>query len=363
MTPLERYHHFLLKEGFFADPSQQQAIEQLQIVFEKFTHMIELRRKTFSRWIAYLGLSSPKLVKGVYLWGAVGAGKTLLMDIFYESLPMTKKRRWHFHKFMQEIHHQLKVLQGHPNPLKELAKRFAKKHISIICLDEFLVTDIADAMILANLLKALFDEGITLITTANTPPKDLYRNGLQRDRLLPAIHLLEKNLQAIHLISQRDYRLRYQKPAGNYFYPLDDYASRAMQECFSHYANYAGVQGESLVIGGRPIPTVKRNTKVIWFEFSEICNAPRSQLDYLEIAKVFSTVLISNVPQIKAYDRNSASYFIKLVDVFYDARIRLILSAAVPIVELCTEGELALQFKRTESRLIEMQGEEYGLDA
>lgn len=356
MTPFDRYQEYLLNEGFYADPNQEKVVQQFQRVYLEF---ISAKEHKFQNWLNRTGLSKPTLIKGIYLWGSVGAGKTLLMDLFYDSLPVHKKRRWHFHKFMQQIHHDLKVLQGHANPLKEVAKRFAKKNIKIICLDEFLVTDITDAMLLANLLTALFAEGVTLVTTANVPPQDLYKNGLQRDRFLPAIALLQKNLQVIHLEAQRDYRLRPQKPVGNYFSPLDEYAVRAMQESFSHYAHYAGLAGEHIEIGGRMIPSIKRDHTVIWFDFREICSPPRSQLDYLEIAKRFSTVLVSNIPRIAAQEKNLASYFIKLVDVFYDARVRLIISAEVPIGELYPEGELAFQFKRTESRLIEMQGEEY----
>lgn len=356
MTPLDHYHEYLHKEGFYPDPNQERVVYEFQELFEQLT---STDQSSVFKLLLRMGITKPKLITGIYLWGSVGAGKTLLMDIFYLSLPGFKKRRWHFHKFMQEIHQDLKFFQGRANPLREIAKRFRKKKIRIICLDEFLVTDIADAMLLANLLAALFAEGITLVTTANVPPQDLYKNGLQRDRFLPAIALLQKNLKVIHLESQQDYRLRPQKPVGNYFCPLDDYAARSMQESFSHYAHYAGIQGGYLEIGGRSIPNIKRDGKVIWFDFREICNPPRSQLDYLEIARRFSTVLISNIPRIAAEEKNSASYFIKLVDVFYDAKIKLIISAAVPITELYPEGELASQFKRTESRLIEMQGEEY----
>lgn len=352
MTPLERYQIFLNQQGFYADPEQEKIVLQLEQLFEELNK--QFSKSTFiKKWFSH------SLIKGMYLWGPVGSGKTTLMDIFYQSLPDPSIKRWHFHAFMQEIHRDLKKFQGRVNPLKEVANFFKREGIRIICLDEFLVTDITDAMLLANLLAALFDAGITLVTTANVPPEELYKGGLQRDRFMPAIHLLQQNLLVRQLEAQRDYRLRPQKPQANYFFPLDDHAERAMQESFSHYAHYAGLQGKSLEIGGRNIPTVRQDHKVIWFDFRELCTAPRSQLDYLEIAKRFSTILLSNVPQITGSDKNSASYFIKLVDVFYDARIRLIISAAVPILEIYPEGELAKQFKRTESRLIEMQGEEY----
>lgn len=359
MTPLQRYHQYLASNGFFPDLNQEHAVLHLEQVFDEFIRADKEREQFFSQLVKTLGLKNRKVTPGFYLWGPVGAGKTWLMDIFYESLPGHKKKRWHFHRFMQEIHHELKIMQGHRNPLRDVAKHFAKR-LQIICLDEFLVTDITDAMILAKLLEALFAEGITLVTTANVAPDDLYRNGLQRDRFLPAIALLKQNLRTIHLEANRDYRLRPQKPAGNYFFPLDDFATRCLQESFAHYAHYAGLQGENLTIGGRLIPTIRRDHKVVWFEFRDICSAPRSQLDYLEIAKRFSTVIISNVPQITVQEKNAASYFIKLVDVFYDARVQLILSAAVPVAEIYPSGELSQEFNRTLSRLIEMQGKEYG---
>jgi len=358
MTPLQAYQQHLAKNNFYADPQQEQVILQLQQVFDDLAAADLARTKTKSRLLDYFKLTKSKVVPGVYLWGSVGAGKTWLMDIFYEALPGHNKKRWHFHRFMQHVHFELKQLQGHPNPLQDVAKRFAKQ-FQIICLDEFWVTDITDAMLLANLLSALFAEGITLVTTANVPPAELYRNGLQRARFLPAIALLQQHLHTLHLVAQQDYRLRPQKPAGNYFYPLDDYAARCMQESFAHFAHYAGLQGDNLEINGRTIACVRRDKQVIWFDFKEICNAPRSQLDYLQIARKFSTVLISNIPQITAQEKNSASYLIKLVDVFYDERIQLVISAAVDVLNLYPEGDLSGDFKRTESRLIEMQGQEY----
>lgn len=359
MTPLQLYYQQLEQDGFYVDANQEQAMLRFEEVFAEFVEGAKRQDQPLRKWLYRTNFCKPKLSKGIYLWGPVGAGKTWLMDLFYESLPGHKKKRWHFHHFMKQIHHEMQVLQGHRNPLQAVARRFSKKNIHIICLDEFLVTDITDAMILANLLSALFAEGITLVTTANVPPQDLYKNGLQRARFLPAISLLQQNLMTIHLEALRDYRLRPQKPAGNYFYPLDEYAERCMQESFAHFAHYSGLQAEKLIVAGREISYVRRDHKVIWFDFFEICNAPRSQLDYLEIARRFSTVLISNVPQIAESEKNYASYFIKLVDVFYDAGTHLILSSQVPILQLYSRGELASQFKRTESRLIDMQGEEY----
>lgn len=377
MTPLERYREQLAGGKFHPDTQQEQVVQDLQHIYDAVLMAEKQRKKFWQHSLNKLKLSKPRVVKGLYLWGPVGVGKTSLLDLLYDSLPLQKKIRLHFHHFMQHVHQELKRLEGHTNPLELVALRFVK-HAKIICLDEFLVTDIADAMLLANFLKALFAQGVTLVTTANTQPDELYRHGLQRARFLPAIELLKKYLKVIHLDTKQDYRLRRQKPASNYFCPLDNFAERSMQESFVYYEqkkNFAEQDPISqpldhslkqcsevkngLEITGRFIPVVRRSQQVIWFDFHDICASPRSQLDYLEIARHFSTVLISQVPQFLEKERNAVSYFIKLVDVFYDARVHLILSAAVPVKDLYPRGDLAEEFKRTKSRLIEMQGEEY----
>ncbi len=359
MTPLELYKHYLTTQQYQPDVQQEQAILQLQRVYEELTTL-----KKPANWKVRLTAKVSKrqynLVRGVYLWGGVGIGKTWLMDIFYQALPTSNKMRMHFHRFMQQVHLQLKAWQGHADPLKQVAQYFAKQ-ARVICFDEFLVNDIVDAMILGNLLQALLAEGITLITTANTAPDDLYRNGIQREYFMPAIQLLKQHLEVLHLTTQYDYRLRVLEQAGAYHYPLGASADEFMRNNFKQLAHVDFTQGqqEALLIEGRTIAVVSYVGQVAWLDFKVLCNVPRSQLDYLELARRFDTVLLSNVPKIEAQQDNLARYLINLVDVFYDARVKLVIAAAAPITELYRGGRLAFDFKRTQSRLLEMQSKEY----
>jgi len=345
MTPLQNYQQQVKEKGFQNDPAQEKAMHFLQHIYDDL--LVTSYRGKYKAG-----------VRGLYLWGSVGAGKTWLMDLFYQSLTDVKKLRLHFHHFMQLVHKELKQWQGHANPLKKVAQHFAQQ-ARVICLDEFLVMDIADAMILANLLEALFAENITLITTANVEPDALYRNGLQRARFLPAIALLKKHLEVVHLCSQQDYRQRGQQTSGAYFCPLNEYTQQQMRELFIKYSGGAAIQAGSLLVEGRLISTVALAGKVIWFDFQDLCQVPRSQLDYLEISHRFDMVFLSNVPQIHLEQHNSARYLINLVDVFYDAGTKLIISAAVPLMELYPHGLLVFEFQRTCSRLLEMQSKEY----
>jgi cell division protein ZapE len=356
MTPLEKYYQQLAQEGFTPDPHQEQAMLHLQRVYDD---LLAAQKSTgWQRFATQLGLSKSPMVRGVYLWGSVGVGKTWLMDTFYQSLPITKKLRLHFHQFMQVVHRELQQLQGHPDPLKDVAKDFAAQ-ANVICFDEFLVNDIADAMLLANLLKALFNERITLITTANVEPDVLYRNGLQRGRFLPAISLLKNHLDIVHLPTEIDYRLRTHEHIGAYFYPLNDENTHRMQRIFNKLTHGTLTSDSVVSIEGRSIHVLGLADKVAWFDFQDLCNVPRSQLDYLAIAQRFPMVLLSNVSQINPQQEDTARYLINLVDVFYDAHVKLIISAAAPVAELYTEGRLRFEFRRTRSRLLEMQSREY----
>jgi len=352
MNPLARYRQQLSTGMFKPNPHQERAILLLDHLY------FALTAKPKTTWLKKLGLQKTHPIKGLYFWGSVGVGKTWLMDLFYESLPENMRFRMHFHRFMAHIHHQMKLQQGHANPLKIIAKEIMKQS-PVICLDEFLVNDIADAMILAGLLEALFAEGMILITTSNTPPEELYRNGLQRQRFLPAIKLLLQHQQILHLTAEEDYRMRPQISAESYFYPLNAVAETSMANNFYYYAGHSGFEGETLYINERPIKTVRCSQDVVWFDFKDIGNVPRSQLDYLEIARLFRVILVSNIPQIAAAQKNLARYLINLVDVLYDAKRKLIISAEVAPDAIYPEGELAGEFKRTYSRLIEMQGKEY----
>lgn len=358
MTPLTYYRQLLESKEFMSDLAQEQVIIKLQHVYEEFT-LAEQRqkntwRKLLKRWVNKK--SAP--VQGLYLWGGVGAGKTWLMDVFYHCLPTPYKLRIHFHRFMKHVHHELKRFQGQPDPLKKVASQLALQ-AKILCLDEFLVADITDAMLLANLLDALFTEGVTLITTSNVAPDNLYRNGLQRNRFLPAIALLKQYTQVMQIQSEMDYRLRTLQEVGIYFTPLNDIATSAMQDMFNYFARDQVSSDELLIIEGRPIATLCRTEEVVWFDFRDICSVPRSQLDYLEIARRFPTVLVSHVSQINPEQDDVICYLIKLVDVFYDANVKLILSAAVPVAELYQAGRYVVEFQRTQSRLLEMQTADY----
>lgn len=343
MTPIEHYKQLIAKDEFKHNQLQEQAMQQFQHVYTELLAPKKLFKK--------------KNVKGLYLWGSVGIGKTWLMDIFFQNLPLPKKRM-HFHQFMQHVHHELKRFQGQSDPLKTIAKHLSKQ-AKIICLDEFLVHDITDAMILANLLTALFAENITLVTTANVEPDNLYRNGLQRGNFLPAIALIKQHLNTFHLQSATDYRLRDLTATGTYFYPLNAEAEFFMKQHFQHLTHGFTTQSHSLEIAGRQIKVIEAASNVIWFDFKDICHIPRSQNDYLEIAQNYTTVLVSNVPQITEHQDNEARYLINLVDVFYDARVKLIISAAVAIDELYLKGRFSFEFARTRSRLLEMQSRAY----
>jgi acetoacetyl-CoA synthetase len=296
--------------------------------------------------------------RGVYLWGGVGRGKTLLMDLFYGCLPFEDKTRQHFHRFMAGVHGNLKTLKDQPNPLDVVADRLAER-TRIICFDEFAVGDIADAMILGNLLTALFARGVTLAATSNIRPQDLYRNGLQRQQFLPAIHLIERHTDVLHVEGQQDYRLRVLERADVYQFPSDAAAERHLAEYFAAIAPDEPELDGQLEVLGREIPYRCHADGVIWFDFRALCDGPRSQDDYIELSRCYQTVLVSNVPQLDATLENQAHRFIALVDEFYDRRVKLILSASVPLDALYRGKRLQHDFARTRSRLQEMQSYDY----
>lgn len=352
-TPLELYQQAIALGHYQADPAQLEAIQQLQLIYDNY-----IKSQQQSLW-AHLRLPHKKKpVTGLYLWGNVGAGKTWLMDLFFNALPTKKKLRLHFHQFMQQVQQNLQARQGHVDPLKNIAKQFALQ-ANIICFDEFYVSDITDAMILGNLFTALFNEGVSLVATSNVHPDNLYYNGLQRSRFLPAIALIKKYTRIFEIKSLSDYRLRKLTQAGVYHYPLNQTTENKLDELFSGLVTGKSYNNQILMINDRPIKTIHSAVGIVWFDFNVICYTPRSQLDYLEIAKQYTHVFISNVPAIAANDVNSASYFIKLVDVFYNQQVKLIISAAVPCTAIYLDGELKFAYQRTASRLIEMQSQEY----
>lgn len=312
----------------------------------------------FDRLKFLLGNDPPEAVPGLYLWGTVGRGKTFLMDLFVASLPHGVALRRHFHRFMGEVHESLRALGERQSPLVEVAADIAGR-CRVLCLDEFLVNDIGDAMILSNLLDALFARGVSLVTTSNTAPENLYKDGLQRARFLPAIALIERRCHVVEMASSRDWRLRALTQAPVYLTPPGAEAHRALERIFASQASGNVLQDGVLHVNSRDIPFHKRADNILWFDFAALCEGPRAVADYIALAKAGPAIIVSNVPQFTIYSEDAAKRFVQLVDEFYDRHVKLVLSAAAPITELYDGERLRAEFGRTESRLIEMQSEEY----
>jgi len=352
MNVLQTYECSLSQRGFHADDAQRNAVMRLQRAYEEWQSYKAQRANSIKRLF-----SRPQVPRGVYLWGGVGRGKSFLMDSFYAVVPLTRKTRLHFHEFMRDVHRQLDSLKGIANPLDEVAKRIAKKY-QLICFDEFHVSDIADAMVLYNLLRALFDNGVSFVMTSNYVPDTLYPDGLHRDRMLPTIALLKEKLDVINVDAGVDYRQRALKQVNAYHVPLSAEVDQALRKAFTRIAETAD-EDPCLHIEAREIRALRRAGGVIWFDFATLCGGPRSQNDYLEIASRFHTVILSDVPQMSASKSSEARRFTWLIDVFYDHRIKLLISAEVEPDQLYTSGMLANEFHRTVSRIIEMQSVEY----
>jgi len=296
--------------------------------------------------------------RGLYLWGGVGRGKTLLMDWFYESLRTTRRERNHFYRFMREVHAELRNATRREQPLEIVAQRLAER-ARVICLDEFLVADIADAMILGGLIEGLFRCGVTLVATSNTPPKDLYKDGLQRQRFLPAIELLQSHVDVVHLDGGIDYRLRRLEQSPTYLDATLAATAEQLQRRFAALAGDSAAGRTVLEIEDRSMTALAVGAGIVWFDFAELCQGPRSQNDYIEIARLYPTVFLSNIPVFTHDDENAARRFIMLIDEFYDRGVKLVLSAAAPPSALYRGGRLQAEFERTASRLIEMQTQQY----
>ena len=357
ITPIARYRADLDREDFSFDPAQQQAVECLQDLYERLLARRRNRPGLKARLRAAFG-SPPEPVRGLYLWGGVGRGKTYLMDTFFGCLPFPDKLRLHFHRFMHEVHKELKAMAGQADPLPKIADQLAGR-ARVICFDEFFVSDITDAMILGGLFENLFERGVTLVATSNIPPERLYRNGLQRERFLPAIALLEKHTRVVNVDGGVDYRLRTLSQADIYHWPLDEAAVKNMTFAFEHLAGEAGQAHCKLKVEGRLVDTRRLSESVVWFTFDAICGGPRSQADYIELSRIYHSVLVSDMPRLAEGDNDKARRFISLVDEFYERNVKLILSAAVPMEELYGGSGLAFEFRRTLSRLQEMQSREY----
>ncbi|MBC3860791.1 cell division protein ZapE [Undibacterium jejuense] len=352
MDVQEFYQDALTQRGFTADEAQKRAVDRLQKSYEDWVYYKGKRANKLTRMI-----TRPEVPRGVYMWGGVGRGKSFLMDSFYSVVPVVRKTRLHFHEFMRSVHRQLDELKGVANPLDEVARQIAKKY-RLICFDEFHVSDVADAMLLYNLLKALFDNGVSFVMTSNYQPETLYPEGLHRDRMLPTIALLNERLDILNVDSGNDYRKRALEQVQAYLTPLNAATDKALRDSFARIADTKD-EDPLVDIEGRNLKSLRRAGGVIWFDFHTLCGGPRSQNDYLEIASRFHTVILSSIPAMSAAMSSEARRFTWLIDVFYDNKVKLIMSAEVAPELLYTQGTLSNEFHRTVSRIIEMQSKEY----
>lgn len=362
LSPLERYQRDLRRDDFRRDESQALAVKYLQELYDALLADEAARHESGlgSLLKKMLGRGNRPLIRGLYFWGGVGRGKTYLMDNFYESLPFPQKMRMHFHRFMRRVHAELKQLDGEKNPLQKVADVIAAE-TRVICFDEFFVSDITDAMILGTLMSELFARGVVLVATSNIVPDGLYKDGLQRARFLPAIALLKEHTRVVNVDGGVDYRLRALEQAELYHFPLDAQADASLHKSFCSLLTSAGdeKQNEILIVEGREIRSRYSAEGVVWFDFVDICDGPRSQNDYIELSKEYHSVLVSNVPGLGRANDDQARRFINLVDEFYDRHVKLVISAERPLAELYSEGKLNFEFQRTISRLLEMQSHEY----
>lgn len=360
-TPMARYREALSRGDLREDTSQAQVMLKFEHLYERLQTS---KRAEADNWWQKLrrragGGSRTEPVKGLYIWGGVGRGKTCLMDLFYHCLPGERKLRMHFHRFMGMVHSRLNALKGEKNPLQKIGRELAEK-ADVLCFDEFFVSDIGDAMLLAGLLGSLFEEGVVLVATSNLPPQRLYENGLQRSQFIPAIKLIEVHTEVLNMDGGYDYRLSALEQAELYYWPLDERAGQAMEACFMRLVGAQDWQADvSLDVLGRNLRAKRWAEGLVWFTFAELCEGPRSASDYVELARQYHTVLMSGVPGMDALNDDAARRFVALVDEFYDHSVKLVLSAAVPINGLYQGQHLAFAFERTASRLQEMQSHAY----
>jgi cell division protein ZapE len=352
IAPGARYRAGVAQDEWQSDPAQLDALAVLDRLWRELS-----TAQPVTLWQRLRGRATPA-PRGLYLWGRVGRGKTFLCDLFHAAVATPRKQRVHFHRFMQSVHAELHVLEGQRDPLDTVAARIATE-VRVLVLDEFFVGDIGDAMILGNLLRALFARDVVLVTTSNTPPRELYKDGLQRERFLPAIALLEQSCEVVELVSPHDWRLRALKQAPVYYMPPDAQAERAMLAMFNRIARGDMRRDFDLMVNDRPIPVLREADGAIWFAFAALCEGPRGVADYIELARTYHTIFISGVPRFVPQADDAARRFIELVDEVYDRGVKLILSAAAPIVDLYGGERLRAAFARTESRLIEMHSEDY----
>lgn len=352
----DAYQSLLATRGYKADAAQRKAIDRLQSLYTELLDFKARRRTSLRKLFIH-----PELPRSVYLWGGVGRGKSFIMDCFFDAVPYKRKRRVHFHAFMQSVHEQLRAHKDQDDPLGQVADVIATQ-TRLLCFDEFHVSDIADAMILGRLLQALFERGVVFVMTSNYPPDGLYPNGLQRQNFIPTIELMKQRFDVLEVDDGTDYRLRSLERMNIFLTPLGDQADEQLATHFGQIAGAVGKAGEIEVLG-RKLKARRLAPGVVWFDFEVLCGGPRSQNDYLDIAREHHTLLLSNVPKMSREQGNEARRFTWLIDVLYDARVKLILSAEADAPELYREGPNAQEFPRTVSRLIEMRSREYLAEA
>jgi cell division protein ZapE len=352
MNVREYYAKALEERGYQSDEAQLQAIDRLQEYFDDWVRFKDARASTFRKLF-----KRPDVPRGVYLWGGVGRGKSFLMDAFYLVVPVKRKTRVHFHEFMRGVHKELRDVRGQQDPLDEVARRIAKRY-RLICFDEFHVSDVADAMILYRLLFRLFEHGTSFVMTSNYEPSTLYPEGLHRDRILPAIKLIQERMDILNVDVGTDYRRRTLEQVRMYLTPIGPDTQAELQEAFDRLSDTAPMK-PVLTVENRELKAVALAGNIVWFDFATLCGGPRSQNDYLDLASRFQTVILSGVPRMSARQASEARRFTWLIDVFYDHKVKLIMSAECDPDELYTQGSMSNEFHRTVSRILEMQSREY----
>lgn len=352
LSPAERYAQAIASGQFMPDDAQAQAVHELDRVWQELIQRFKASKKAFRR---FRRQTSPK---GVYMWGGVGRGKTWLMDQFFESIPFRRKMRMHFHHFMQHVHRELNKLSGQRNPLDQVADQIYQQAV-VICFDEFFVSNVTDAMILSELFQKLFTRGITLVATSNIAPDGLYKNGIHRDRFIPTIEMVKKHCVVLNVDAGVDYRLRVLKQAQLFKHPLTHDHKLWIAQRFSALTQTQTQSQESIIINNRIVETIGHTEDVLWCEYSELCLKPRSPADFIEIANIYNTVLVSNVPHLTDYLSEGTRRFIYLVDEFYDRGVKLLLTSEDSIIDIYQGEKLAFEIERTRSRLLEMQSDEY----
>ncbi|BEN51483.1 cell division protein ZapE [Serratia marcescens] len=365
LSPLSCYQQALEAGEYQADEVQRRAVTQLDRIYQALLQKPAASapagglRGKLSRLLGKGGETAPQRpVQGLYMWGGVGRGKTWLMDMFFHSLPGDRKMRLHFHRFMLRVHEELTELQGRENPLDIVADGF-KAETDVLCFDEFFVSDITDAMLLATLLQALFARGITLVATSNIPPDDLYRNGLQRARFLPAIDLINEFCDVMNVDAGIDYRLRTLTQAHLYLTPLNDQTRATLDRMFVKLAGKAGEEAPVLQINHRPLQAIRSVDGVLAVDFHTLCEEARSQLDYIALSRLYHSVILYNVQVMGPLKENTARRFLALVDEFYERHVKLVIGAEASMFEIYQGERLKFEYQRCLSRLQEMQSEEY----